>query len=310
VLYSTGDLSASTLHDGLTPQQPSDDEQLFNDYLTAASPASPRAMWVNGEGIAFDIFTNSVDPQSRARLTDVFGVLFVDNNYRARSGNFGPAFTDLIPRTAPFHVGRTYGFTNFCLSSSDVIQNEPTAAGAVQSMEYKNVGPPPYGASVTRTPDNALRFYRTVFDGFDLPNVFGDGAANSATNVGRLAYADDATAFLALCARRGPVVAVGDLPQDGSLTTTLQAAAPNPFRGRTTVHFSLASPTEAQLAIHNVAGRTIRTLAPRQSFAAGPHALVWDGTDDRGHRVQPGVYFLRIKTGQGFEDANKLIVLQ
>ena len=45
-----------------------------------------------------------------------------------------------------------------------------------------------------------------------------------------------------------------------------------------------------------MAGRLVRTLA-EGPFTAGRHQRVWDGTDDRGHRVAAGVYFARMIAG-------------
>ena len=56
-------------------------------------------------------------------------------------------------------------------------------------------------------------------------------------------------------------------------------------------------------------GRLVRTLADRD-FAAGEHALVWDGTDDAGRAAGRGVYFVRVSyPGSRFEDAKKMVLL-
>jgi flagellar hook assembly protein FlgD len=47
------------------------------------------------------------------------------------------------------------------------------------------------------------------------------------------------------------------------------------------------------LAIHSVDGRRVRTLA-HGMFDAGEHVLTWEGTDDRGVPVRPGLYFVRL----------------
>jgi len=40
----------------------------------------------------------------------------------------------------------------------------------------------------------------------------------------------------------------------------------------------------------------VRLLADR-TFGAGTQRLEWDGTDDGGHRLSPGVYFIQLTFG-------------
>jgi hypothetical protein len=75
--------------------------------------------------------------------------------------------------------------------------------------------------------------------------------------------------------------------------TRLGSAAPNPFRDRTRLAFALAARGPVDLAIHSVDGRRVRTLA-RGIFEAGEHAVTWEGTDDHGAPVRPGLYFARL----------------
>lgn len=70
---------------------------------------------------------------------------------------------------------------------------------------------------------------------------------------------------------------------------------PNPSRGE--VQLDLAVPVghrAAELAIYNVAGRRVVTLA---TGIEGPRSLVWDGRDVAGELVAPGVYFVRATAG-------------
>jgi hypothetical protein len=75
---------------------------------------------------------------------------------------------------------------------------------------------------------------------------------------------------------------------------------PNPFRLETTIHFELArgrSPgAPVHVAIYDVSGRLVRTLL-HGPLASGPHALTWDGRDDRRRLVPAGAYFYRLTAG-------------
>jgi hypothetical protein len=77
---------------------------------------------------------------------------------------------------------------------------------------------------------------------------------------------------------------------------SLSAARPNPSRGRTTLWLALEAPTRVRARVCDVAGRTVRVLADG-SLPAGVRALQWDGRDQSGAVVSPGVYFCRVLAG-------------
>ena len=64
---------------------------------------------------------------------------------------------------------------------------------------------------------------------------------------------------------------------------------PNPFNPRTEVRFHLDRAAEVVIGIHDARGRRVDTLRPG-GLAAGPQALVWDGTDRAGRALATGIY--------------------
>ena len=60
-----------------------------------------------------------------------------------------------------------------------------------------------------------------------------------------------------------------------------------------------------EVGVFNVAGRLVKTLASG-SQAAGTYTVTWDGSDDSGVRMAPGVYFLKSKVG-GEQIVSRLI---
>jgi hypothetical protein len=84
--------------------------------------------------------------------------------------------------------------------------------------------------------------------------------------------------------------------------------APNPFNPRVTLAFELPRPAHAVMRIYDAAGRCVRELASRD-YDAGTHAVVWDGTDDRGAGVASGVY-LGMITSEGRSDRQKLTLVR
>jgi hypothetical protein len=83
-------------------------------------------------------------------------------------------------------------------------------------------------------------------------------------------------------------------------------SAPSVFRRMTAVGYQIAAPGLVRLAVSDVTGRTVRTL-----FAAhqtpGRYRMVWNGTDNIGHPLNSGVYFLRLQTPEG--DLTRKVVL-
>ena len=80
----------------------------------------------------------------------------------------------------------------------------------------------------------------------------------------------------------------------------LVGAHPNPFNPRTEVSFELAEATHVRVDVHDVRGRLIRTLV-NEARNAGPHAVMWNGTDNHGSSVASGTYYLRFNAGNRVE---------
>jgi hypothetical protein len=92
------------------------------------------------------------------------------------------------------------------------------------------------------------------------------------------------------------------------------AAWPLPYRGGDlAIWFATVSgfgggTGSAEVTLHDVSGRRVRTLASG-SYPAGYQRAVWDGRDDSGRPAASGVYFLRLATG-GRSETLKLTVLR
>jgi hypothetical protein len=76
----------------------------------------------------------------------------------------------------------------------------------------------------------------------------------------------------------------------------LSRAFPNPFRTSTVTEFTLPAAGPARVQVHDVAGRRITTLLDEPRADAGPHQVVWNGRDEQGREVAPGIYFLHVVT--------------
>lgn len=89
--------------------------------------------------------------------------------------------------------------------------------------------------------------------------------------------------------------------------TELHLASPSPFRCKTVLNFTLATPSEVRLAVYDVGGRLVRVLL-EERLPAGDHAATWDGQDDRGLRVAGGTYFVKF-VGDDTSRTTKVVYL-
>jgi predicted outer membrane repeat protein len=89
----------------------------------------------------------------------------------------------------------------------------------------------------------------------------------------------------------------------------LHANVPNPFNPVTTIRYDLPKAARVRLHVYDVAGRLVRTLEDDIHRDAGSVFVRWDGRDDGGWGVAPGVYFYRIEAGDD-RAARKLVFLK
>jgi hypothetical protein len=95
----------------------------------------------------------------------------------------------------------------------------------------------------------------------------------------------------------------------GELRVALSPPIPNPSNG--SIELSLAVPHgagAAHLAVYDVSGRLVRVLLDGH-LAGGRHPMVWDATEQDGHRVASGVYFVRLEV-DGAVATRKLTLLR
>jgi hypothetical protein len=83
---------------------------------------------------------------------------------------------------------------------------------------------------------------------------------------------------------------------------------PNPFTAGTIIGFDMPKQGRVALEVIDVSGRVVRTLLS-DAMPAGRHSAAWDGRDNAGAEVGPGVYFVRMKAG-GFAATRKMMVLR
>lgn len=71
---------------------------------------------------------------------------------------------------------------------------------------------------------------------------------------------------------------------------------PNPFSSETAIAYKLHEQSAVAIRIYNILGQEIRSFT-EGIRNAGIHGIRWDGRDNAGRRVAPGVYFYQLQAG-------------
>jgi hypothetical protein len=110
---------------------------------------------------------------------------------------------------------------------------------------------------------------------------------------------------------QGPPVSVGGATVERG-APVLAAPWPSPSAdGRATFAWTLpggaGEGARVALRVHDLAGRVVRTLVDAAQ-PPGEHRLAFDGRDDRGARLAPGLYFVRLSRGAS-QSTRRLVVM-
>ena len=105
------------------------------------------------------------------------------------------------------------------------------------------------------------------------------------------------------------------MPDVSSRLTFVAAPRPNPVSSAGTIfEYAIGSDTapagsvDVQLRVFDLQGRAVRTIL-RPAEAVGRYRVQWNGTDDGGTRVAPGVYQMQFSAG-AVRQSRMLVVLR
>jgi hypothetical protein len=99
------------------------------------------------------------------------------------------------------------------------------------------------------------------------------------------------------------------VPPDGPpQRLAIGAAWPNPFNPSTHIDFDLPRPARVELAVFDLGGRRVATLAS-ELLPAGRHQRTWEGRDEQGRSVASGLYVLRLRA-EGRTLSRKALLLK
>lgn len=141
------------------------------------------------------------------------------------------------------------------------------------------------------TPEDARTILRQTATDAGTPgadNTFGAGRLNALAAL-------LATPAPVPCGTPGPLRAAEDCDEAPAALGPSLEVRPNPAAAFANVAFRLPAAEPVHLAVYDLLGRRVSVL--RDAWApAGPHALRWEGRDERGVPVPSGVYLVRLLT--------------
>jgi len=139
---------------------------------------------------------------------------------------------------------------------------------------------------------------------FETPTPAGSMATATATCGG-------CTSEFSACMIVDEAAGLADGTQDGPAGgPALSLASPGRAGQAVRIIYRVAAKDKAMvtLGLYDVLGRNVRNLVAGPQ-ARGTHDLAWDGADDAGHDVPPGVYLCRLDVG-GVRHTGRLVLLR
>ena len=89
----------------------------------------------------------------------------------------------------------------------------------------------------------------------------------------------------------------------------LHRNTPNPFNAATVIRYDIPTGmSDVALRIYDIKGCPVRTLVEGQQ-TQGSKSVTWDGRNEDGMRVPPGVYFYRL-TAEGSSQTRKMVLIE
>jgi hypothetical protein len=231
--------------------------------------------WVDQRSIEARIYAQRIDQNGVARWAA--GGIPV-------GGGLAPEASSAI---APSSAGGVVSWADRRYGDTDLFAQRVDSTGT----HYWN----PWGVPVTRAANDQYE-HVSISDG-----------ANSAILVWRDYRGGDADIY----AQRlfdGGIVDVADPAAAPTTGVRLGAAVPNPLRAGCTLALDLPAPTRVDAEVVGVTGRRVRALRAGEAMPAGRSTLRWDGRDDRGAAVAPGLYFVRVVAGSAVA-AQRVVVV-
>ncbi len=163
------------------------------------------------------------------------------------------------------------------------ITSVPGGSGSLVRLEYSTTGTNgPWTLIADSLPDN-MRFQ------WQVP------AVNSANCFIRMTVFNDTESQVSINPSAFTITdgTVG-ISQENEKNTLEVKVFPNPFRDVVYIEFMVDSEAEVSLSVSDQMGRAVKSVLPQTTLIKGTHRFEWDGTDDAGKKLSPGIYSYRL----------------
>ncbi len=88
----------------------------------------------------------------------------------------------------------------------------------------------------------------------------------------------------------------------------LEQNYPNPFAEKTEIEFSAPTDEKLTLKIYDILGREVKLFSIQSNSYKNRYRIDWDGTNDNGSKVSPGIYFYHL-SGRDISLTKKMLFL-
>ncbi len=212
------------------------------------------------------------------------------------------------PGSNPGYAGRAYVFSGFLIPVELTGFTASVEEGGVilrwtTLSEHEN-----FGFHVYRSFETASAYVR-------ITDAIIPGAGNSSMRHDYTYADEDIVVGSSYSYRLADIDFQGHETLHGPVSVTvfpselaLHGVHPNPFSDEVTVKLDLSANGHVRLNVYNLAGKLVRTLADDE-METGLHEIRWDGHDEAGGIVPPGVYTYRVES-RGIERSGKLILIR
>jgi hypothetical protein len=99
---------------------------------------------------------------------------------------------------------------------------------------------------------------------------------------------------------------IGEITNSTTQNGRNSTAYPNPSSGAFTIQYSIPNASHIKISVSDIYGRTIAGLFDGM-VNEGTYKMAWNGQDNRGQQVSPGIYLYKFEAGEHSE-IGKLIV--
>lgn len=106
------------------------------------------------------------------------------------------------------------------------------------------------------------------------------------------------------------IVGTSENGATGPYSNVILDVHPNPFTKSTGIRYWIgSSATDIELKIYDISGKLVKSfLHLTRDALLQPTLLFWDGTDDYGHELPTGVYFVKLQIDEHVESKNLVLI--